>query len=102
MKLIAGILLLIAGVVFPMVMLFQVNSALSRKPAPRPAHVGLMLALNGLLPLGLVTLGLGLLSPKLWALPWLRIIVLAALVASAIALLALAFTARAERRHDGG
>ena len=42
----AGIHLLTIGVIFPMVMLFRINSILGRKPAPRPGRVGMLLALN--------------------------------------------------------
>ena len=64
MRTLAGILLLIIGVIFPMAMLFQMNSVLSRKPAPRPSRVGMLLALNGVLPVALIISGLMLLSDR--------------------------------------
>ena len=73
MRTLAGILLLIIGVIFPMVMLFQMNSVLSRKPAARGrAGVGMLLALNGVLPVALIISGLMLLAVRFAASPALR------------------------------
>ena len=83
MKPLAGILLLIAGVILPMAMLFRMNSILSRKPAPRPSRVGMLLALNGVLPVALVISGLMLLSASMMASAALRIVVIATWLASA-------------------
>ena len=69
MRILAGILLLIIGVILPMAMLFWINSVLSRKPAPQPGRVGMLLTLNGVLPVALVTTGLALLSAQMAASP---------------------------------
>ncbi len=67
MRTCAGILLLLIGLAFPMGMLFWLNGRLSRKPAPRPREIGLLLAFNGVLPVSLILAGLGLLSAAIWA-----------------------------------
>lgn len=64
MRSLAGILLLVVGVVFPMAMLLWLNGRLNRKPALLPRQVTLLLALNGTLPVFLVTLGMGLLAER--------------------------------------
>ena len=89
MRTLAGILLLIIGVIFPMAMLFQMNSVLSRKPAPRPSRVGMLLALNGVLPVALVLSGLMLLSARFSASPALRAAMIATWVTSAALLIVL-------------
>jgi len=94
----AGILLLIIGVILPMAMLFQLNSVLSRKPAPRPSQVGMLLALNGVLPMALVISGLVLLSARFSASPALRAALIATWVASAALLLVLLINRGAGRR----
>jgi uncharacterized protein involved in response to NO len=101
MLIIAGIFLLIAGVSFPLAMLFWLNGRLNRKPALSSRHVGLLLALNGVLPVGLVTLGLGLLSSRLWTSYILRTASLAALIASALLLIALIAVGRRKGASDG-
>ena len=83
MRTLAGIVLLIIGVIFPMAMLFQMNSVLSRKPAPRPSQVGMLLALNGVLPVALIISGLMLLSDRFAASPALRAALIATWIASA-------------------
>jgi hypothetical protein len=85
----AGILLLIFGVIFPMAMLFQINSMLSRKPAPPPSRVGMLLALNGVLPVALIISGLMLLAVRFAASPALRAALIATWVASGALLLVL-------------
>lgn len=102
MRIVAGILLVISGIIFPMGLVAWLNSWLNRAPRPGPRQVGLVLALNGLLPVGLVTLGLGLISDRLWALSWLRGIVLVAWSAAAIVAIALIVTALHRRGHHGG
>ena len=62
-----GVLLLVSGVVFPLAMLFWLSSRLSRPPALRPRQVGLMLALNLMLPASLVLWALQLISSRLAA-----------------------------------
>jgi hypothetical protein len=99
----AGILLLIIGVIFPMAMLFQMNSVLSRKPAPRPSRVGMLLALNGVLPVALIISGLMLLSDRFAASPALRAALIATWLASAALLIAVVLGRGAEKGGgDGG
>ena len=97
MKVAAGILLLISGFVAPMVMLFWLNGRLSRTPAPRSVEVGLLLALNGVLPVALIISGLGLLTARVGASPVLRIIVTATWLVSALLLLILVASAALRR-----
>jgi hypothetical protein len=98
----AGILLLIIGVIFPMVMLFQINSMLSRKPVPRPRQVGMLLALNGVLPVALIISGLMLLSARFSAAPALRAAMIATWVASLGLFIILVIGRGAGRRKGGG
>ena len=101
MRTLAGILLLIIGVIFPMAMLFQMNSVLSRKPAPRPSRVGMLLALNGVLPVALIISGLMLLSDRFATSPALRAALIATWVASA-ALLIVVVIGRGTGGEKGG
>jgi hypothetical protein len=98
----AGILLLIIGVIFPMAMLFQMNSVLSRKPAPRPSRVGMLLALNGVLPVALIISGLMLLSDRFAASPALRAALIATWIASAALLIAVVIGRGAGAEKGGG
>ncbi len=102
MRVVAGILLLVLGVSFPMGMLVWLNGRMRRKPALLPAQVGLLLALNGILPLGCVTLGLGLMTQRLWSLAPLRTASFAAWIAVAGVLLALLVVGRRARRPADG
>ena len=102
MRTLAGILLLIVGVIFPMAMLFRMNSMLSRKPAPTPGRVGMLLALNGVLPVALIISGLMLLAARFAASPALRAALIATWVASAALLLVLLISRGAGREKGGG
>ena len=102
MRTLAGILLLIIGVIFPMAMLFQMNNVLSRKPAPRPSQVGMLLALNGVLPVALIISGLMLLSDRFAASPALRAALIATWVASAALLIVLVIGRGAGAEKGGG
>jgi chromate transport protein ChrA len=84
-----------------MAMLFQINSVLSRKPAPRPSQVGMLLALNGVLPLALIISGLMLLSDRFAASPALRAALIATWVASG-ALLIVVVIGRGAGGEKGG
>jgi hypothetical protein len=97
----AGILLLTIGVIFPMAMLFRINSMLSRKPAPRPSRVGMLLALNGVLPVALVISGLMLLSVRFAVSPALRAAMIATWLASG-ALMIVLLISRGAGRGKGG
>lgn len=84
-----GILIMIAGVALPLAMVGWLAVRLNRKPAPPARLTGLVLAFNGVLPVGLVLVGLGLLAPSFWALSWVRVAAWAALAVAAIILVAL-------------
>jgi hypothetical protein len=83
-KILAGILLLITGVAFPVAMLFWLNGVLSRKPAPPPGRVGMLLTLNGVLPVALITTGLVLLSARMAVSPALRVVMFATWLTSMV------------------
>jgi hypothetical protein len=97
----AGILLLIIGVIFPMAMLFWMNRVLSRKPAPQPSQVGMLLALNGVLPVALVTTGLAMLSARMAGSPALRVVVIATWLTSVALVIILVIGGRAGRGEKG-
>ncbi|MCX7707348.1 MAG: hypothetical protein N2204_05015 [Anaerolineae bacterium] len=101
MRVVAGILLLVIGIIFPMGMLAWLSSRFNRRPRPPAAQVGLLLALNGLLPLALVLAGLGLMTPQLWEAAWLRAAVSAAGLGALGALVALAFIGRGSSTGGG-
>ena len=89
MQTVAGILMLISGVIFPLAMVPWLNMRLGRQPALRPNQVGLVLALNGVLPVALITSGLALMSPRFWASEALRVVMLAAWLAAVTVLVGL-------------
>jgi hypothetical protein len=92
-----GILLLIAGVVFPLAFLAWLGTRISRPPAPRPRQMGLWLAFNFVLPVGLALWGLRLISARVAAATVIRDAVTATLVAAAI--LAVGIAAEAAVAH---
>lgn len=100
MHTVAGILLLIIGIIFPLGMLAWLSNRLNRRPRPGAGQVGLLLALNGLLPLAVVLTGLGLMMPQLWETTWLRVAVAAAGLGAAGVLIALMIASRG--RPAGG
>lgn len=104
MRTVAGILLLVIGVSFPMEMLLWLNARLHRLPPPRPRQVGAWLAFNFVLPVGLVLGGLSLMSARVAASPVIRVATPAVLIASAIVLVGLVLDAALGRRapHKGG
>ena len=69
MRVVAGILVLMIGVIYPIAVLLWLNARLRRQPALGPQQLGSVLAFNGVLPIALIGLGLGLLSPRVWAIP---------------------------------
>jgi hypothetical protein len=104
-RILAGILLLIVGVIFPMAMLFRMNSMLSRKPAPRPSRVGMLLTLNGVLPVALVTTGLAMLSARMVGSPTLRVVIIATWLTSVALVIILLIdrgAGRGKRGDDAG
>jgi hypothetical protein len=56
-----------------MAMVLWLSVRLGRKPSMRPGQVGLVLALNGVLPVALITTAVALLSPQLAATPWMPV-----------------------------
>jgi uncharacterized membrane protein len=98
MRTLAGIVLLLIGIAFPMGMLVWLNRRMKRKPLLTSTRTGMLLALNGILPLGLVLAGFWLLSPAFGASTPFR----AAMSAVGLAVLALVvgpwWTGRVERR----
>ena len=94
-----GVLVLMTGVIFPMALLGWLALRMGKKPPLGPNRMGLILAFNGLLPVGLVLLGLGLMSPQFGALPWVRVGWMAALAAAALVLILLGVT---RGRRTGG
>jgi H+/Cl- antiporter ClcA len=67
----AGIIAIAFGVVLPMATLVWLNSRLRRPlyteaPSLQPRQVGLILALNGIVPVTFIALGLGMLSARVW------------------------------------
>lgn len=97
---VAGILLLAAGVIFPLALLLWLSSRLGRPPALAPRRVGMWLALNFVLPVGLVLWGLRLISPRMAASAALQYAATAALIAAA--LLAAGLAAGAILSHRAG
>jgi hypothetical protein len=79
---VAGILVIVVGVVFPMAMVLWLSVRLGRKPSMRPGQVGLVLALNGVLPIALIASAVALLSPRLAATPWMPVALSVAWVAA--------------------
>lgn len=94
MRVVAGILLLLIGIIFPMGMLAWLSLRFNRRPRPPAAQVGLLLTLNGLLPLAVVLAGLGLMMPQLWETAWLRVAISAAGLGALGVLVALAVIGR--------
>jgi hypothetical protein len=75
---------------------------LSRKPTPRPSRVGMLLALNGVLPLALIISGLMLLSDRFATSPALRAALIATWVASAALLIVVVIGRDAGGEKGGG
>jgi len=98
MRVVVGILLLLVGVGFPMGMLVWLNSRMRRQPHPGARQVGIILALNGVLPVGLILVGLGLMSPRFGSTAGVRVALAACAVAVVVLLLGLRWTGRAAKR----
>ncbi len=93
MQVVLGITLIVAGIAFPMAALFWLNRRMLRSPALTPRQVGLILALNGVLPVGLIFWGLSVLVPRLGATLEVRVVAILATAAS-VALLGALILAR--------
>ena len=89
-----GILVLTAGVILPMALSGWLAFRMNKKPPLASRRVGLILALNGVLPVGLVLLGLGLMSPAFWSRTWVPAAAYVALGAAGLILLMVAFARR--------
>ena len=89
MQKLAGVLILMAGVIFPLVMVGWLALRLSKKPPLPPDRLGLILALNLMLPVGLVLLGMSLMSPTFGAEGWVQLGSLIALGGAAVVLVIL-------------
>jgi hypothetical protein len=85
MRSLVGIAVLVVGIAFPMGMLVWLNGRMKRQPALSPRQVGMLLALNGILPLGLVLAGLWLITPAVGTSTAFK----AAIIAAGLAVLAL-------------
>lgn len=84
-----GVFILMAGVIFPMALLGWLTFRMNKKPKLQPSRLGLILAFNGVLPVGLVLLGFALLAPEFGAHAWVRAGWIVALAAAAVLLLLL-------------
>jgi hypothetical protein len=88
-----GILLLIGGISLPLVFLVWLSIRMRRPPLPRPYQVGMWLACNFVLPVGLVLLGVSLISARVSASSVIRTATVIALAAAVLLLLGLAVDA---------
>ena len=64
----AGILLLLFGVLYPIIAMLWLNRWLRGGAGRAASQVRLVLVANGVVPICLILLGLGLLMPELWGL----------------------------------
>jgi uncharacterized membrane protein len=101
MHTVAGILVLLVGVAFPMGMLVWLNGRMRRQPALQPRQVGMLLALNGILPVGLVLVGFWLIYPPFGASPAARVAIVASGLAVLALLVALWWSSRSSRQTGG-
>jgi hypothetical protein len=82
-------------------MLVWLNGRMRRQPPLQPRQVGLLLALNGILPLGLVLGGLWLIHPPFGTGMAVKAAVIASALAVVILLVGLWWTGRAARQKGG-
>ena len=101
MHTLTGIVVLLVGIAFPMGMLVWMNGRMRRQPALQPRQVGMILALNGILPIGLVLIGLWLLSPPFGASPAVRVAIITSGLAVTALLVGLWWSGRAAKRRGG-
>ncbi len=105
MRIAIGILLLAAGVSYPVSAVVWLNRRMARQPVPEPRLMGRILTLNLIFPVCLVLAGIGFLVPKLGDSVELQLGAgLAALVALALLIQVLIDNWRAGRaaRHEPG
>ncbi len=96
-----GILLLVIGASFPLGMLIWLSGRLQRQPAARPQQVGMWLAFNFMLPVGLVLLGLSLVSTRFSSAAIIRYATAATLGGACLLLIGLTGDAVLSRRMGG-
>lgn len=101
MQTVFGILAIVAGVILPMAMVGWLALRMGRTPRPPARQVGLVLAFNGVLPLGLILWGLGMLSPEFWASSLVRMGTYATLIAAAVILVLLLASPRVSAPAGG-
>jgi hypothetical protein len=89
MNAVAGMILIVLGVAYPMAALVWLNGRMSRQPPLAPRRLGLILALNGIVPIAIIFWGLELLVPKLSANVTVRMVLWIASLASIILLVTL-------------
>jgi EamA domain-containing membrane protein RarD len=94
-----GIVSLIVGVTFPMAMLIWLNVRMRRKSAFTANQTGLALALNGTLPVCLITLGFALLTGRLESSTTLQIVIAVCFAAAVVAAAGLWWAGAASRRR---
>lgn len=78
----AGIIAVSLGAVLPIATLVWLNGRLRRKPILQPRQVGIILALNGIVPVTFVALGLGMLSARVWNTLTFRVVIAVFVLAS--------------------
>jgi len=100
-RIIAGVILLVAGVVFPMGTLLWLNTRLKRRQILAARQVGMVLAFNGVLPVSLVTLGLGLISAGLWAMLAFKVIAISSSLVTVLLLVGLGWISRGNQQSGG-
>ena len=84
MEKLLGVLLLMTGVIFPMVLVGWLAFRMSKKPSLAPQRIGLILAINFVLPVGLILLGLGLMAPTFGGHAWVQLAWMISLAAAAV------------------
>jgi hypothetical protein len=81
---IGGILLVVLGIAFPMGTLIWLSGRMGGQPSLTSRQIGLILALNGILPVALITLGVGLLTGKLWSSLEFKVVLMASSFATVV------------------
>ncbi len=98
-----GVLLLVIGAIFPLALLLWLGLRLNRRPALRPRQVGLLLALNLMLPVSMVLWGLQMISPRLAASAAIQTAAIASSAAAVCLVILMAAGAiRSQGRRAGG
>lgn len=93
-----GILMLLAGIGLPLALLVWLSQRLNRPPMPRPRQLGLWLAFDFVLPVGLILEGLRLISPRVAASPAARDAAVAAFGAAVLLAVGIVVERAAARR----